>query len=194
MIRNSLFLFVFLSLLLTVKAQQQTIPNLSQLHIGVGYLPVLNFSPDSLDYNPSEMARFTIGFNYMKNGYFKYNLQYASLTSSNPQHPNCELFDNSLAYLHYFRLLKGLSLYSGGQVGLNTVLYHQAIFDDRKRETEVSAGLELGIEMRVIPNLGLSGSYKLQRIFATPRNTLSMVDIGVIYYFNSSDKLKTWLE
>lgn len=196
MIRFILFLLVLLSTLLEAKAQQQNLPNLSQLHIGAGFLPVLNFSPDSLDYNPSEMVRFTVGLNYLKNGYFKYNLQYSALTSSNPQHPNCRLFDNSLSYLHYFRLYKNISIYAGAQLGLNTVLYEEHDLDlgDRKRETEVSTGLETGIEIRVIPKLGFSGSYKLQRIFATPRNTLSMIDIGIVYYFNSNETLKQWLE
>jgi hypothetical protein len=196
MIRVVTFLFVLLSTLLTAKAQQQNTPNLSQLHIGAGFLPVLSFSPDSLDYNPSEMMRFTVGFNYLTNGYFKYNFQYGSLASSNPQHPDCHLFDNSLSYLYYFRLPRNIAIYSGAQLGLNTVLFDgdEASLGDRKRETEVSSGLEIGVEIRVIPSLGLSGSYKLQRIFATPRNTLSMIDIGVIYYFKPNDKIKQWLE
>lgn len=189
------FLFVLLSFtFFPAKAQEKRPANLSQIHLGIGYMPVLHFSPETFDYIPSQMLRLTIGSNYMS-GYLKANLQYTHIVSDN-QRPDCNMFDNSLSYLYYVRLYKGLSIYAGAQIGLNTIQFEDdsALVEDRKRETEVSSGLELGIEMRVIPKLGISGSYKLQRIFATPRNNLSMIDIGLVYYFNSSEKLKQWLE
>jgi hypothetical protein len=176
-----------------VYSQKKRDPNFSRLHIGIGYLPVLHFSPQSSDYKPSEFLRLTIGSNYEK-GHFKLNLQYTNMVSSYQQ-PNCLMLDNSLSYLYDIGISQQFYIFSGLQIGLNTIHFYGSKVDDgRSIETEVSGGLEAGIAMRVIPKLDISVSYKLQRIFATPRNTLSMIDIGVVYYFNSSERLKKWLE
>jgi hypothetical protein len=193
---NRFFIFLFSSftlVFLQVKAQEQKITDLSQLNAGVGYMPVLRFSPGTLDYRPTGTARLTLGANYLK-GYIRYNLQYNSLEVYNQQ-PECKMFDNSLAYLYFIHLYRGLSLYAGGQVGLNTIHFGEnELSEDRAFETEVSAGLETGAEWRIADKLGISCSYKLQRIFATPRNDLSMLDFGIIYYFKPNQKIKEWLE
>ncbi len=193
MIRIGTLLYLFLLISVSVKAQQERTPNLSQIHIGVGFLPVLQFSPNNFDYSPSQMTRLSLGTNYLS-GNINANLQYAYMTSPN-QRPNCRMFDASLSYLYHITLPKNFFIYSGLQFGSNTIHFEgDDIPDDRDFETEVSGGIEFGIEKRFRDKIGISCSYKLQRIFATPRNNLSMMDIGISYYFNSNDKLRQWLE
>jgi predicted porin len=193
MIRFCIFCAFVLLTFTKGKAQERYNSNLSQLHISAGYMPVLQFSPDYLDYHPSAFTRLTLGLNY-QHGYIQTHFQYAYLPSSDPQKPDTRIFDNSLAYLYTLPVYKGLSIRAGGQIGLNTIHFQTDVAGDRSFETEVSGGFEAGIELRVMQKLGLIGSYKLQRIFATPRNNLSMIDVGAVYYFNSNQTLKKWLE
>lgn len=194
MIRRFVFLCCLLSLaFIQVKAQEQKLANLSQIHIGAGYMPVLHFTPDTLDYKPEGMIKLSLGVNYLK-GYLKLNFQYASLVTASAN-PSCNMYDGSLSYLYFIPVYKGFALFAGGQAGLNTIHFRgDNVPADRNFETEVSGGLEAGIEKRFKNRLGVSCAYQFQRIFATPRNNVSMLNIGVTYYFHSNEKVKKWLE
>lgn len=178
-------------------AQTSAIPNLSQLHVGIGYMPVLNFKPTTFDYIPTSLKRVTLGVNY-GNGYIKYHFQHALIKPNKPLYPDCNLFDNSLGYTHFIKVLKrGVYVFAGLQLGLNT--YHMDVSGtnlsgNRSLETELSSGIEVGLEIRVKNKLGLNTAFKQQRIFASPRNDLYLIDLGLIYYLNSNAKLKTWLD
>jgi len=186
------FLLLLLVLSINVKAQYKREPNLAQLNVSIGILPVLNFTPKLFDYIPTEMLRITFGVNYLK-GYLKGNLQYTNITSTN--RPNCIMLDKSISYIYSAHLYKGFFINGGFQVGLNSIrIDDKNLPDFLGSETELSSGFEFGVEKRFKNKLGVSYSYKLQRIFATPRNTFSILDIGLVYYFNSSDRLKKWLE
>jgi hypothetical protein len=174
-------------------AQKQKLALLSQVHLGVGYVPVLSFKPSPFDYSTNEMARFTIGINYLS-GYIKANIQYAEMMP-NGLLPGCVMLDNSIAYQYHLSLPKKFTVYGGVQVGLNTIKYEYNNFSiHRIYETELSGATEIGLQKIVWNSLGMHCGYKLMRIYATPRNTLGMVDIGLTYFFNPSQKIKTWLE
>jgi len=178
-------------------AQSLNIPELSQLNIGFGYMPVLRFAPKYFDYTPQNFLRATIGVNFGK-GYIRYQFQYTRITPDKAtSYPDCMLFDNAIAYHYYFPISKHFYLFGGGQIGLNT--YHMdvqgtVLYAARTFETEISSGLEIGTEFRMNNKLGLMASFKRQWIFAAPRNDMSMLDVGLIYYFKSSTALKKWLD
>lgn len=178
-------------------AQVKPLPNLSQLHLNIGYMPVLTFSPQKADYIPKTMYRITLGINYGK-GYLKYNGQYTSITSSNVnQYPDAKILDNSLGYSYFIPVTKYAFVFIGAQIGLNSYYMDVSgtnLSPDRSTETELSSGYELGMEIRIKKKFGISAAFKQQRIFAVPRNDLTLVDLGLAYYFNSAPKLKKWLD
>lgn len=180
-----------------VLAQSTPLPNLSQLHLNLGYMPVIGFSPKKSDYIPKSMYRMTIGINYGK-GYIKYNGQYTVINSTNVSlYPDAKMLDNSLGYSYFIPITKYGFVFIGAQLGLNTYYMDVAgtnLSPNRALETELSSGFEVGMEIRIKKKLGMSVAFKQQRIFATPRNDLSMVDLGLTYYFNSTPKLKKWLD
>lgn len=175
-------------------AQQQKIESLSQFHIGAGWVPVLKFTPSTLDYTANQMARFSFGVNYL-NGYIKANVQYSNMVPQG-NYPNCLMVDNSIAYQYHLRFGKNFSFFAGAQLGLNTIRYEYINFSATSQsiETETTAGIEFGIQQLVLKKVALTCSYKLMRIYATPRNDLSLVDIGVVYFFEPSKKLAIWLQ
>lgn len=180
------------------QVKQKDIPNLSQLHVGFGFMPALAFEPVNFVYTPTNFKRATIGINYL-NGYIKYNLQYSFIEASDSLkiYPNCKLLDNSIGYTYYIPLFKNGYIFGGAQLGLNTRYMNVSgtkLSSDASLETEMSSGLELGFEIRVKRKLGIGVSYKHQRIFSFPRNKLSLLDIGLVYYLNSNTKLKKWLD
>jgi hypothetical protein len=179
-----------------ILAQTNKIPNLSQLHVGIGYMPILRFKPTTFDYTPNNLKQATIGLNY-GSGYIKYRFQYAFIEPTNTFYPDCRIFDNSLGYTHFVKLFNGGYLFAGAQVGLNTFYMDvsgSSLSANRSLETEMSSGIELGLEVRLKNKLGFVAAFKQQRIFALPRNDLSMIDLGMVYYFGSNAKLKKWLE
>lgn len=178
---------------LNANAQESKIDNLSQLQIGIGYAPVLVFTPTTLDYTSSSMVRFTLGTNYLK-GSINYNLHYSSLTPSNGQ-PDCDMFDNSMSYQYRVKLYKKLFVSTGLQIGINTIHFKgDSVSSGRSLESEISAGFDAGLQLYIGKGLGISCSYKLGRIFATPRNDLQMIDLGIFYNFKPNKTVKTWLE
>lgn len=178
-------------------AQSLNIPELSQLNVGIGYMPVLRFEPKYFDYTPQNFVRATVGVNYGK-GYIRYQFQYTRITPNiATSYPECMLFDNGIAYHYYLPISKYFYLFGGGQIGFNTYymdVQGTVLYAHRTFETEISCGLEIGTEFRLKNNLGFMASFKRQRILASPRNDMSMLDIGLIYYFKSSTTLKKWLD
>lgn len=191
--RLGLIFLVWLSGVTSLFAQQKKVESLSQIHLGIGWEPVLNFSPSSLDYVTNHMTRFTVGVNYL-NGYIKFNTQYANMITHGAL-PKCMMLNNSLAYQYHVYLPKSFSVYIGGQIGLNTIKFEYNDFSKyRIYETELSAGAEIGLQKILFDKIGINYSFKLLHIFATPRNDISTMDIGFIYLFKPNNKLKTWLE
>lgn len=175
-------------------AQQQRVENLSQIHIGAGYMPIVRFTPTSLDYSINQMSRFTIGINYLQ-GYIKVNTLFTQMVP-NGNYPNCLMFDNSIAYQYHLPFTNSFTVFVGGQLGLNTIKYEYINFTATSQsiETETTAGVEVGLQYLLHQRFGLTASYKRMRIYATPRNNISLADIGIVYLFKPSQKLKTWLE
>lgn len=197
--RQVVLLITCLSILAAKMVVAQTSPeaNLSQVHVGVGYMPVIQFSPGNFPYQPSQFFRLTAGVNYLK-GYIKGNCQYTKIIANNPSvYPTSLMFDNSIGYLYSQKLFKQIHLFGGGQIGLNAIFFDVEgtnLSSNRSSEIEMSAGIELGVEYRFYKNFGLSASVKQQRIFATPNNNLVLADFGLTYYFNPKTGLKKWLE
>lgn len=175
-------------------AQKPKTESLSQFHIGAGWVPVFNFKPTNIDYTMSQMARLTLGVNYLR-GYIKANIQYANMIPQG-NYPNCMMFDNSISYQYHLKFTNSFTAFVGGQLGLNTIKYEYINFTATSQsiETETSAGLEVGVQYLLHKQFGFNASYKRMRIYATPRNNLSLADIGIVYFFKPSQKLQTWLE
>ncbi len=194
MIRVFYIILSFSICIQNLNAQNKTDNYFNQLNIGIGYLPILTFSPTSIEYSPTNMFRVSLGANYGK-GFFKGKMQYGKMISQNTMLPDCQVFNFNLAYEYYVPIFKFLDAYAGIETGL-----HNIKFDDpdvpfySSNETEMVAGVEFGIAAKLSPKVSATCSYRIQRIFSTPRVDISFGDIGLIYYFNKSKKVQEWLQ
>ncbi len=193
MIRLFYILFSLSMCIQSLKAQQKTDNYFNQLHIGFGYLPVVSMYSPTLEYSPTNMLRFTLGTNY-GNGVFKTNFLYGKMIYPTNKLPNCDVYNVNLAYQYYVRLYKRLNVYGGIETGLHTIKFDINLPNYARIETEMAAGAEIGLEAKLTPHISLNAGYRIQRIFSIPRVDFTFADVGVIYYFNKSDKIKQWLQ